>query len=727
MNTTTRLFILLTCTSGLACGGGTEPPPGADETDATGGTGGNGPLVTDTDWGTSTDGSGDETASADDGTEGDPDDPGVEVACDETGDTVQARPPVDCDALGCRSWCDAATWPAGVPGPNDAAVIPAGTAVVVDCDAEVGALTVEEGGALVASRAVSSTLTLHGNLVVQGRVDYGTSADRIPGDVEAQLVLDAPGDDQYVGTEGAGPDGYTPLSVLDSDVGVWVVDHGVLTAAGATKRAWARLRDGAGPGDPTFVVDAAEGWQPGDTIMLTPTSEISSNDHFTQFDEGTIASVDGDEVTLSAAPTYGHDGCDDGCWRRGEAANLTRNVVIRSQSDDAHAHIMVGHQGVLQLDSAELRWLGPLQECTSATRPRRRSAIYFHQQLWDADDSFVHHTAIWGGNRGFVQQEMSHGVGVCDVVGYDGEGEGFRLFYDNGPDAFDREDASQGTVFHHVLAARVRTPTREEGCLRIRHRMAGITPDGGEGTGAVDCAVSGIGQDGEGADISGFAFAEGGSGRPADFVFDDNTSHNNNGHGMFIWHNAGQVQPHYDRTALWSNEGSGLRLGAYGNPYVFDELVALDNRAVSVGVKIVPGGEHSPLQSVDLDDFAIESYVLVQQEPNVLVDLRFSGEDPLAFTQVHTPCNTPGEEMDPQSSSCNLVWLRIVDPTFGAGVTQPFDFGWTANFYSRWEVEGFSHPDFPGLPTDFTLHRPDHEVEGGCYYAPFDAWMVPCP
>ena len=59
-----------------------------------------------------------------------------------------------------------------------------------------------------------------------------------------------------------------------------------------------------------------------------------------------------------------------------------------------------------------------------------------------------------------------------------------------------------------------------------------------------------------------------------------------------------------------------------------------------------------------------------------------------------------------------------------AGMTL-FEFGQTFNKHSVWEIRGFSSPDFPALPQNFDLYRPDNTVAGGSYYAPFDAWLVP--
>ena len=133
--------------------------------------------------------------------------------------------PIDCELSAC-SFCDAATWASGlVPTANDDVVIPAGKTVLIDCDAHARRLTIAEDGTLRAARDVSTTLTMHGNLVVQGMLDYGTPEDRILGGVTAEIVFaDLPSDDLVVGTPSPEfevgdlrPSVEVPVSVVDGD------------------------------------------------------------------------------------------------------------------------------------------------------------------------------------------------------------------------------------------------------------------------------------------------------------------------------------------------------------------------------------------------------------------------------------------------------------------------------------------------------------------------------
>jgi len=406
-------------------------------------------------------------------------------------------------------------------------------------------------------------------------------------------------------------------------------------------------------------------------------------------------------------------------------------VVVRSADDGAHAHILVAHRALLQLDSVELRWLGPEwpEDSGRCGGPDRRAPIWFHQQDEASDASFVRHAAIWGGQSHSLMVERSHGIELTDIAGYDAFGSGFELFYDTsacGTRCEDRETASpEGIVMREVIAAKVGVARREEGCLRIGHRHTGIAVSGGEGSGCERCVATGVGYEGSGADVSGFAWQEGGSGRPLEFTFNDNVAHNNRNHGAFIWHNGANSQAPYLRNAFWSNDAYGIHWGAYNNAFVLERFTALDNGLASVGVKAVPSDERPRLDGATLDDLQVLAYVLVQQQPNILRALSFSGARPVAFTQIHDACEG-GDETDPEDPDCTRIWLRIENPTFAPGV-KPFDFGWTANRSAQWEVRGFQHPDaeYQDLPADFDLYRRDNQVAGGSHHAGFDAWLVP--
>jgi hypothetical protein len=637
----------------------------------------------------------------------------------------------DCGEEGSK-WCDAETWGGTLPTVSDHVLLPDGV-ITIDCEVEIAGLEIEAPATLRASRSRSSRLTLHGNLVVRGTLDYGAPDDRVAEGTAAEIVFTSMNDESYQGTPlGDQPDGLNPIEILDSDVGLWVVDDGVFRAAGQPKRAWSHLVSTIGKGESSFAVEDASGWVEGDRVMLTPTATIAEADHYKQFDELTIAAVAGNEVTVDGGASYQHLGCE-GCMRRGEAANLTRNVVVRSADDSAHAHMLIAHRGKLELDSVELRWLGPSRAC-SGEEPLRRSPITFYQQHGDAEGSFVRHTSIWGGENHFMDVERSHGIAIEDVAGYDAAGEGFMVHYritcgmgDAGCEVGPHQTqlASTSVLLTDVLAAKLRVHERVNGCLRIDHTMTAFAHVGGEGSGCLGCVATGVGYEGGGDNLSGFRW-ESKTARPDDFTFEGNVAHNIKGHGAYMWHNGCPPQAAYSDNSFWSLGKMGILWGAYGCRYVHDNLVINDTGQESLGIKAIADDDRDRVSNATIDDMMILAYVLPGKNAHVFSNITFSGDEAVAISQIHEAC-TNGNDQDINDPTCAVATIRFENPTFDAGVTVPFDFGWTLNKHTSWEVAGFSHPSMPNLPANFVLYRKDNQVPGGCYHAPFDAWMVPCP
>lgn len=641
----------------------------------------------------------------------------------ETGPSEQVQPEHpfpelanSCSGDSCRSFCAPETWGGEVPTVETDAVIADGQTVVVDCEAKVGTLTIEPGGALVASRNVDSRLDVHGNLIVRGLLNYGTVDGRVSSDVRAEVVFHPPPDDQYVGTPTTAPDGTsaepsvsTPMEVVPSDHGLWVVGEGRFFAAGGVKSGWARLHDSAGADDTTFDVDDVTGWRRGDRLAFAPTQ--TGDD--VGFEESLIREINGTTVVIEGGLQGNHQGCAD-CFRRGEVLNLTRNVVFRSYDDTSHAHVMVADRGVARLDSVELRWLGP-RRCDRQTR---RAAIYFHQQDDASRESNLRHVAIWGGEREFVVMERSHGVSLDDVVGYDGRGDGFVAMMDRtncGADCTDVPDSIPlDSRWTGVVAAKVAGETAP-GCPASQRVSGFVLP--GEGGGCIDCVAAAIG-DGELGD--GFRIGEDG-GLPD--VLHQSVAHHNAAHG-FVFSLADVDPGHpYDSLIAYSNGGHGVHWGAEGNAVALSNYVASDNAASSLGLRAVPLGDHVRVEGATVDDVRVLPSTAVAEEPTVMVDLQFTGSRGVGVTQTDEACPAgTGESAD--DPDCPRTWIRLVDPVFAEGM-QPFLFADTPNRHTVWEIRGFSDPAYPDLPVDFDLHRRDAEIDGGYLHSGFDAWLVP--
>jgi hypothetical protein len=619
-----------------------------------------------------------------------------------------------CTGDECNSFCTATTWGGDLPSREADLVIAEGETVVIDCEAEVGSLTIEPGGALVASRNTDSRLDVYGNLVVRGILNYGTTETRISSDVRAEVVFHPAPDDDYVGTptsvqsgSESEPSVSTEMRVEDADRGLWVVDEGRFFAAGSVKTGWTRLRDAAGPDDTNFDVDDVTGWHRGDRLAFVPTAEGATVDGF---EESLLSDVHGRTVIVEGGLRHDHVGCAD-CVRRGEVLNLTRNVVFRSYDDGAHAHIMVADRAIARLDSVELRWLGP-RACDG---PERRAALYFHQQDDASRESYLRHVAIWGGEREFVVMERSHGVTMEDVVGYDGFGAGFVAKMDRtncGAECTDAEASiPTDSQWTGVVAARV---SADAGSCAAPERVAGFVLPG-TGGGCAGCVAVGVAAGT--SESAGFRLGEGG-GLPE--VFRESVAHHNDGHGFLFWQNDVDPGHPYNGLVAYSNAAHGVHWGAQGNALALTDYTAIDNGESSLGLRAVPITAGARVERATVDDVRMLPPTAPPDEPTTVVDLEFTGTRDVGVTQSDAECAADA----PDSVDCPRTWLRMVNPIFADGM-QPFRFGDPGNLHTIWEIRGFEQPGYPDLPADFDLHRRDNEIEGGFYHSEFDAWLVP--
>ena len=173
-----------------------------------------------------------------------------------TSSTTTTLPkPVEGSALGAR-WSDPATWGGSVPQPGEAVVV--SRPVLVDVNPVVGSLRIAPGGMLTFDPDASHTLESRGNVVVQGMLMMQPSRTT----VQHRLLFSGVDERRYVGGG---------MSPLDTDVGLWVMDNGMLHATGSPRAGWARAAAPLAAGAKSVMLDRdPTGWQIGDELTLTP-------------------------------------------------------------------------------------------------------------------------------------------------------------------------------------------------------------------------------------------------------------------------------------------------------------------------------------------------------------------------------------------------------------------------------------------------------------------------
>lgn len=385
---------------------------------------------------------------------------------------------------------------------------------------------------------------------------------------------------------GGGGVGGAPMDHTDypDDIGLWV--EGALDWAGHERCPWTRATATVAASATSCVVEDATGWKVGDTITICPTGDPDTDaSHYLRYDERAILSITpgaGTTATVGfSAAAYAHPAVTfDGNLDAGphtftfgaEVLNLTRNVVVGG-TDGGRSHIMVHPaDGVVPItvDNVRLQWMGP-QKLDGVGVPilgLGRYAFHFHF----ADDTRAGSTmrnvcAVDSGLHSFVthathditwERAVAHRADATpywwDIL--DSEGD---LNPDSDRVTYDRCVASNVRWAHEDLSGRVST---------------GFVLNQGDDTAAVGCVAVGV----QGTNLSsGFNWPEGTNFADHNvWDFRSNVAHNNQGCGVFTWQNDEHHHTLVD-CQMWRNGNTGIRHGAYRNPYHFTDVTCWGN------------------------------------------------------------------------------------------------------------------------------------------------------
>ena len=266
------------------------------------------------------------------------------------------------------AWSNPATWVGGqVPTSGDVVRIAAGHFVTID-DTSAVAYTVAIDGKLAFSPSVNTRLKVTNLQVMAGDMgmgtpgvlEIGTAAAPIAAGVTAEIVIA----NTPIGGSVADPLGFgTGIMIIGK-----ATMHGTLRTP-----TFVRLAAEPRIGHTTLTLSqAASGWQVGDRLVLPDTRHIKETEvtgsgwvnAVNQWEERTVTAIsaDGRTVTLNSALTYDHLGARD---LNGvvdflpHAGNLTRNVIIRSESaTGTRGHVIATHMADVDIRYALFRDLG---------------------------------------------------------------------------------------------------------------------------------------------------------------------------------------------------------------------------------------------------------------------------------------------------------------------------------------------------------------------------------
>lgn len=318
------------------------------------------------------------------------------------------------------------------------------------------------------------------------------------------------------------------IEPLETDVGLWVVDDGVLDLQGATRTAWAYE------------------WQPewdGDEVVAAP--------HIAGDYEGFTTVTGPGDVPVANPLGYAP-----------ELLNLTRNVRIEG-TPGGKTHVFIKSSMQQTIRFVSIQHVAPdLSDATKRDRDQDetgRYGIHFHHNGEGSRGTIVEGVVVRdAGNHAFVPH-ASHGITFRDTIAFNTASAAYWW------DPTSRRkpgNATNDTVYEHAVAALVRMTDGRDSAFQM-----------GEGVRNTVVESVAVGVQTAGPDNSGFGWPGTEQGV---WVFRNNLAHNNVAHGIFVWQNSSENHVIEGFTAYY-NAKPGVSHGAYRNSYTYQDLVLLAN------------------------------------------------------------------------------------------------------------------------------------------------------
>ncbi len=363
-------------------------------------------------------------------------------------------------SVGSGNWSSPSTWSGNrLPGAGDVVSILAGNTVTYDQVSDLAIKTVAiQDGAKLQFRTNGNTRLAVVNLLVMegGELEIGTASNPIPSQYTAEVIF---------------PNQAIDTSKDPSQYGNGLLVFGKVTMHG-TKLNSTFIRLAAEPkaGQTTLALsEAATGWRVGDKLYIPDSRQLDWNeqgDNFrTQSETLSIASVsaDGRTITLSSALRFDHLGARNGdkiLEFLPHIANLTRNVVIRSESPTGtrghtmymdHADVSVAYAALMDLGRTKINPLDSTAYNSNGsvakigTNQIGRYPIHVHHLIGpmspqpngsqftftgnliddsSPDDSFKWGIALHDSHYGLINQNVVHNFAGAGIVTEDGSETG---------------------------------------------------------------------------------------------------------------------------------------------------------------------------------------------------------------------------------------------------------------------------------------------------------------
>jgi hypothetical protein len=472
-------------------------------------------------------------------------------------------------AAGAR-WSDPATWGGAVPKPGDAVVVD--RAVVLDTNPVVGSLRIAPGGSLTFDPDASHVLESRGNVIVQGMLVMQPAQPS----TQHRVLFSGVDESKFVGG------GMAPIG---SDVGLWVMDDGMLHLDGSTRAGWARATEPIAAGGRSALLDRdPTGWRAGDELVVAASDGGS-------FETVHVAAISGRTVTFDVPIATARPLFDVGRGKQlgAELLNLTRNVVITGQPGK-RAHVFVHSMMQQHLANALFQYLGPQQGGSEQSHDvLGRYAVHFHHCMDGSRGSIVQSCVVRDGGAHAFVPHVSNGVTFRDCVAHNTTDPAYW---------FDPTTESSEVLWDACVASA--TKKNEPFKYTNAGFLLGAGPDGKNTT--RNCVAVGV-------DGSGYFWD---ADSEAVWVFEDDVAHHCAEAGARVWQNDGLAHV-VTRLVAYRND-VGVSHGAYGNVYHYADCQLVGNHSAAMTVSAVSAAATNGLifdrMLFDASgaDYAVESF-----------------------------------------------------------------------------------------------------------------------
>lgn len=249
-------------------------------------------------------------------------------------------------AVASGQWSNPATWGGRMPDSGAKVAIPRGMSVTVDRELHAALFWVRVAGVLRFATDVNTALTVDTLAIDEsGRLEIGTAPNPVQPGVTARIIISARDNAPIDHT-------WDPLELTRG-----LIATGGIEMHGAAKTPFVSISTLPAVGSRSLILDAAPaGWRPGDELVLTATAYDRDETFRLERVDGTTIYLDRPIANTRTFPVDANGRTIDGL--KLHLANFTRNVQVRTATQNAGQPKLQGHVMLMHRGGGKLAWVG---------------------------------------------------------------------------------------------------------------------------------------------------------------------------------------------------------------------------------------------------------------------------------------------------------------------------------------------------------------------------------